>query len=67
MHWFRSIAEALASARSTAQARAQAERLAAVSYDEILGEQVVYGTPEAVVDRLRMLREKLGSPACRPG
>ncbi len=59
MHWFRSIAEALKRS-STAQARAQAERLAAVSYDEILGEQVVYGTPDAVVDRLRMLREELG-------
>ena len=59
MHWFRSIAEALKHS-STAQARAQAERLAAVSYDEILGEQVVYGTPDAVVDRLRMLREELG-------
>jgi alkanesulfonate monooxygenase SsuD/methylene tetrahydromethanopterin reductase-like flavin-dependent oxidoreductase (luciferase family) len=59
MHWFRSIAEALRRS-TTPQARAQAERLAAVSYDEILGEQVVYGTPEAVVDRLRMLREELG-------
>ena len=59
MHWFRSIAEALKRS-STAQARTQAERLAVVSYDEILGEQVVYGTPDAVVDRLRMLREELG-------
>lgn len=59
MHWFRSIAEALKRS-TTPQARAQAERLAAVSYDEILGEQVVYGTPEAVADRLRMLREELG-------
>jgi alkanesulfonate monooxygenase SsuD/methylene tetrahydromethanopterin reductase-like flavin-dependent oxidoreductase (luciferase family) len=59
MHWFRAIAEALRRSL-TAQGRAQAERLAAVSYDEILGEQVVYGTPEAVVDRLRLLREELG-------
>jgi alkanesulfonate monooxygenase SsuD/methylene tetrahydromethanopterin reductase-like flavin-dependent oxidoreductase (luciferase family) len=59
MHWFRSIAEALKRS-STLQARAQAERLARVSYDEILGEQVVYGTPDAVVDRLRLLREELG-------
>jgi alkanesulfonate monooxygenase SsuD/methylene tetrahydromethanopterin reductase-like flavin-dependent oxidoreductase (luciferase family) len=59
MHWFRSIAEALKHS-ATPQGRAQAERLAAVSYGEILGEQVVYGTPEAVVDRLRMLREELG-------
>jgi alkanesulfonate monooxygenase SsuD/methylene tetrahydromethanopterin reductase-like flavin-dependent oxidoreductase (luciferase family) len=59
MHWFHSIAEALKHS-STPQGRAQAERLAAISYGEILGEQVVYGTPEAVVDRLRMLREELG-------
>ena len=59
MHWFRSISEALKRS-ATEHGRAQAERLAAVSYDEILGEQVVYGTPEAVVDRLRVLREELG-------
>ena len=59
MHWFRSIAEALKRS-TTPQARAQAERLAAVSYDDILGEQVVYGTPDAVVDRIHWLREELG-------
>jgi alkanesulfonate monooxygenase SsuD/methylene tetrahydromethanopterin reductase-like flavin-dependent oxidoreductase (luciferase family) len=59
MHWFRSISEALKHS-ATAQGRAQAERLAKVSYDDILGEQVVYGTPDVVVDRLRMLREELG-------
>jgi alkanesulfonate monooxygenase SsuD/methylene tetrahydromethanopterin reductase-like flavin-dependent oxidoreductase (luciferase family) len=58
-HWFRAIAEALRRS-STPHGRAQAERLAAVSYDEILGEQVVYGTPDTVVERLRMLREELG-------
>jgi alkanesulfonate monooxygenase SsuD/methylene tetrahydromethanopterin reductase-like flavin-dependent oxidoreductase (luciferase family) len=57
MHWFRSIAEAL---RSSPARRADAERLAALSYDEILTEQAVYGTPEAVVERLRALREELG-------
>ena len=36
MHWFRVIAEAL-SRSSTQHGRTQAERLAAVSYDEILG------------------------------
>jgi alkanesulfonate monooxygenase SsuD/methylene tetrahydromethanopterin reductase-like flavin-dependent oxidoreductase (luciferase family) len=59
MHWFRSIAESL-SRSTTPQAREQAKRLAAVSYDEILGEQVVYGTPEAVAERLGALREALG-------
>src|SRR5262249_35008563 len=42
-HWFRSIAEALM--RSPTR-RADAERLARLTYDEILAEQVVYGTPE---------------------
>ena len=56
-HWFRSIAEALM--RSPTR-RADAERLAAASYAEILAEQVVYGTPEAVAERLRALREELG-------
>jgi alkanesulfonate monooxygenase SsuD/methylene tetrahydromethanopterin reductase-like flavin-dependent oxidoreductase (luciferase family) len=57
MHWFRSIAEALK--RSPTQ-REQAERLARVSYDEIVTEQVVYGTPEAVAERLGALRAELG-------
>jgi alkanesulfonate monooxygenase SsuD/methylene tetrahydromethanopterin reductase-like flavin-dependent oxidoreductase (luciferase family) len=56
IHWFRAIAEALQ--RSPTQ-QAQARRLAAVTYEEILGEQVVYGTPEAVVERLQALREEL--------
>jgi alkanesulfonate monooxygenase SsuD/methylene tetrahydromethanopterin reductase-like flavin-dependent oxidoreductase (luciferase family) len=60
MHWFRSIAEALK--RSPTQ-QAEAKRLAAVSYDEILAEQVVYGTPEAVVEQLRALRQELGFSA----
>jgi alkanesulfonate monooxygenase SsuD/methylene tetrahydromethanopterin reductase-like flavin-dependent oxidoreductase (luciferase family) len=59
MHWFRSIAESL-SHSTTPQAREQAQRLATVSYDEILREQVVYGTPDAVLERLGALREALG-------
>ena len=31
-----------------------------MSYDEILAEQVVYGTPATVAERLRGLREELG-------
>ena len=57
LHWFRSIAEAL---RRSPTRRAEAERLAALSYGEILAEQAVYGTPEAVAERLRALREELG-------
>jgi alkanesulfonate monooxygenase SsuD/methylene tetrahydromethanopterin reductase-like flavin-dependent oxidoreductase (luciferase family) len=56
-HWFRSIAEALMQSPTR---RAEAERLAAVTYEEILAEQVVYGTPEAVAERLSALRAELG-------
>jgi alkanesulfonate monooxygenase SsuD/methylene tetrahydromethanopterin reductase-like flavin-dependent oxidoreductase (luciferase family) len=40
--------------------RAEAERLAAVTYEDILAEQVVNGTPEAVAERLAALRAELG-------
>jgi alkanesulfonate monooxygenase SsuD/methylene tetrahydromethanopterin reductase-like flavin-dependent oxidoreductase (luciferase family) len=38
---------------------AQAERVRAMSYEEWLRDKVVYGVPEAVVDRLQQLREEL--------
>ncbi len=57
MHWFRAIAEAL---RQSPTKQKEAARLAAVSYDEILAEQAVYGTPDAVAARLGALREELG-------
>ena len=39
---------------------AQAERLKAMAYDDVLANTVVYGTPEAVVERLQELQEELG-------
>jgi alkanesulfonate monooxygenase SsuD/methylene tetrahydromethanopterin reductase-like flavin-dependent oxidoreductase (luciferase family) len=36
------------------------QRMATVPYDDILRQRVMYGTPEAVVDRLRMFQEELG-------
>jgi len=38
---------------------AQAERVRRMSYDDWLRDKVVYGIPEAVVDRLQQLREEL--------
>jgi alkanesulfonate monooxygenase SsuD/methylene tetrahydromethanopterin reductase-like flavin-dependent oxidoreductase (luciferase family) len=38
---------------------AQAERVRRMSYEDWLRDKVVYGTPEAVVDRLQQLREEL--------
>jgi len=65
MHFFRSISKALKKSDGatvqTAEAReARANRLAEISYDEILGEYAVFGTPEAVADRLLALREEMG-------
>jgi alkanesulfonate monooxygenase SsuD/methylene tetrahydromethanopterin reductase-like flavin-dependent oxidoreductase (luciferase family) len=57
MFFYRSIAEALARGGTN---REEAARLGRLSYDEILGELAVYGTPEAVTDRLLELREALG-------
>jgi alkanesulfonate monooxygenase SsuD/methylene tetrahydromethanopterin reductase-like flavin-dependent oxidoreductase (luciferase family) len=65
MHFFRSISKALkksdGATAQTAEAReARANRLAEISYDDVLGEYAVYGTPEALADRLLALREELG-------
>ena len=65
MHFFRSISKALKKSDGatvqTAEAReARANRLAEISYDEVLGEYAVFGTPEAVADRLLALREEMG-------
>jgi alkanesulfonate monooxygenase SsuD/methylene tetrahydromethanopterin reductase-like flavin-dependent oxidoreductase (luciferase family) len=38
----------------------RAKRLGALSYDEVLAEHAVYGTPEAVADRFLALREEFG-------
>ena len=39
---------------------AQADRIRAMDYDDWLRDKVVYGTPEAAVDRFRELQEDLG-------
>ena len=39
---------------------AQAERLKAMTYEDVLENTVVYGTPESVVERLQQLQEELG-------
>jgi alkanesulfonate monooxygenase SsuD/methylene tetrahydromethanopterin reductase-like flavin-dependent oxidoreductase (luciferase family) len=40
--------------------RFQAERMASLSYDDILERKVAFGTPEEVVDRLTRLQDALG-------
>jgi alkanesulfonate monooxygenase SsuD/methylene tetrahydromethanopterin reductase-like flavin-dependent oxidoreductase (luciferase family) len=49
-----------AGAQGGERSRAQAERLAALSYDEILRSRVVFGTAGSVTGRLRELRDRLG-------
>jgi alkanesulfonate monooxygenase SsuD/methylene tetrahydromethanopterin reductase-like flavin-dependent oxidoreductase (luciferase family) len=40
--------------------RMQAERMANLTYDDILARKVAFGTPAGVIDRLTQLREELG-------
>src|SRR5215510_5717841 len=57
MHFFRTIALALSKGGTR---REEAAKLGRMTFDEILQELVVYGTPESVTERLRELRESLG-------
>jgi len=62
---YRRLAENLAASvgaagTTGAEERAErADRLSHVSYDDLLRDRVVYGTPDMVVGRLRQLREEL--------
>jgi alkanesulfonate monooxygenase SsuD/methylene tetrahydromethanopterin reductase-like flavin-dependent oxidoreductase (luciferase family) len=40
--------------------QAQAERMASLTYDDILARKVAFGSPAGVIDRLSELREELG-------
>jgi alkanesulfonate monooxygenase SsuD/methylene tetrahydromethanopterin reductase-like flavin-dependent oxidoreductase (luciferase family) len=40
--------------------RTMAERMASLTYDDILARKVAFGTPAGVVDRVRQLRDELG-------
>jgi alkanesulfonate monooxygenase SsuD/methylene tetrahydromethanopterin reductase-like flavin-dependent oxidoreductase (luciferase family) len=57
MHFFRTIALALGKGGTR---REEAAKLGRMTFDEILQELVVYGTPESVTARLLELRESLG-------
>jgi len=52
---------ARAAGTTASEERAErADRLSAVNYDDLLRGRLAYGTPEAVVERLRQLQETLG-------
>ena len=53
------VAGSASRAGTTGDWRAQAERVRSMSYDDWLRDKVVYGVPEAVVDRLQQLRAEL--------
>jgi alkanesulfonate monooxygenase SsuD/methylene tetrahydromethanopterin reductase-like flavin-dependent oxidoreductase (luciferase family) len=53
------VADSAPRAGTTGDWSAQADRLRHMGYDDWLRDKVVYGTPEAVVDRLQQLREEL--------
>jgi alkanesulfonate monooxygenase SsuD/methylene tetrahydromethanopterin reductase-like flavin-dependent oxidoreductase (luciferase family) len=64
MHFFRAISQALqqpdaTGASMTDAQEGRARRLAALTYEDILREQVVYGTPAEVAERLQALQEEL--------
>jgi alkanesulfonate monooxygenase SsuD/methylene tetrahydromethanopterin reductase-like flavin-dependent oxidoreductase (luciferase family) len=60
MHFYRSIGQALARSTTTTMRTETGARLIDITYDEVLRDFAVYGTPEAVADRLLELRETLG-------
>jgi alkanesulfonate monooxygenase SsuD/methylene tetrahydromethanopterin reductase-like flavin-dependent oxidoreductase (luciferase family) len=60
MSFYRSIGAALARSMTTTMRTETGQRLIDITYDEVLREFAVYGTPEAVTDRLLELREALG-------
>jgi alkanesulfonate monooxygenase SsuD/methylene tetrahydromethanopterin reductase-like flavin-dependent oxidoreductase (luciferase family) len=49
-----------AGAGPTERRRAQADRMAGLSYDDILARKVAFGTAAGVIDRLREVRDELG-------
>jgi alkanesulfonate monooxygenase SsuD/methylene tetrahydromethanopterin reductase-like flavin-dependent oxidoreductase (luciferase family) len=53
------VAQSASRLGTTGNWDAQAERIRRMSYEDWLRDKVVYGTPEAVVDRLRQLIDEL--------
>jgi alkanesulfonate monooxygenase SsuD/methylene tetrahydromethanopterin reductase-like flavin-dependent oxidoreductase (luciferase family) len=60
MHAIRYAATELITTAASAEVAARIERTANTPYDDILKQRVLYGTPEAVADRLQMYQDALG-------
>jgi len=65
MGFFRSISKAIrksdgATAQTTEAREARATRLAEITYDEVLADYAIVGSPDEVAERLSALREPMG-------
>lgn len=54
------MVESASRAGTTGDWQAQADQLDRMTYDDWLRDKVVYGTSDAVVERLQQLRDQLG-------
>lgn len=59
-HAIRYAVEELAGTAGSQEVAERMQRLANTPYEDILKQRVMFGTPEAVVDRLQMYRDALG-------
>ena len=60
MHEVRYLARELSAAAASQEVADRLRRLGNASYDDVLRERVMYGTPEAIVERLQEYQETLG-------
>jgi alkanesulfonate monooxygenase SsuD/methylene tetrahydromethanopterin reductase-like flavin-dependent oxidoreductase (luciferase family) len=60
MHFYRSIGQALARSSTSTGRNEAGARLAEITYEEVLADFAIYGSPESVTERLLALRERLG-------
>lgn len=60
MQQIRYVARELSESAPSQEAAERLRRMAALPYDEILKQRVMYGTPEAVVERIQEYDEELG-------
>jgi alkanesulfonate monooxygenase SsuD/methylene tetrahydromethanopterin reductase-like flavin-dependent oxidoreductase (luciferase family) len=60
MHAIRYGAQQLSESAASQETLERLQRTANTSYDDLLKQRLLYGTPEAIVDRLHMYRETLG-------
>jgi alkanesulfonate monooxygenase SsuD/methylene tetrahydromethanopterin reductase-like flavin-dependent oxidoreductase (luciferase family) len=59
-HEIRYGARQLSASAASAEVAERLQRVANSSYDDLLKQRVLFGTPEAVVDRLQQYQEELG-------